>query len=230
MKYTLADRFMWLFLKGVCLKTLKTEHPEWDYKYIAKTAKQTYRSMVEQTPSIGSYSENSLKKNLTGGMVWIAVFEAAREKYGDSMTTELYEKMCRATIAMPMMLKAAKRMKPFTAKFQQKAIEKARCENQIDSPYNWHTKIVQGKVDEEFTVIYTKCGLCRLAKERGHSDILPAMCRTDYIMFEAMGAILHRDKTLSNGDDCCYYYCTKPGSEAEKTWLSQHPEGTFKPV
>ena len=85
----------------------------------------------------------------------------------------------------------------------------------------------QGKVDEEFTLSYTRCGLCELARKRGHLDILPAMCRTDYITFEAMGAILHRNKTLASGDDCCLYYMTKPGSEAEQRWQDEHPDGTF---
>ena len=100
-------------------------------------------------------------------------------------------------------------------------------ENRIDSPYNWQAHYQLGKVDEEFTLSYTRCGLCELARKRGHLDILPAMCETDYITFEAMGAILHRNKTLASGDDCCLYYMTKPGSEAEQRWQEEHPDGTF---
>ena len=48
------------------------------------------------TPSIGSYRENSLKKNLVGGMVWFAIYETAKERYGIQMSLPLYEKMCRA--------------------------------------------------------------------------------------------------------------------------------------
>ena len=83
------------------------------------------------------------------------------------------------------------------------------------------------KESPECTLFYTRCGLCELARERGHLDILPVMCKTDYITFEAMGAILHRDKTLALGDDCCYYYMTKPGSEAERRWQEEHPDGTI---
>ena len=39
---------------------------------LRKEAKKRYREIVNATPSIGSYRDNSLKKNLTGGMVWIA--------------------------------------------------------------------------------------------------------------------------------------------------------------
>ena len=42
-----------------------------------------------------------------------------------------------------------------------------------------------------------------------------------------IGACLHRDKTLATGDSCCDYLYTRPGSEAEKRWLAEHPEGSF---
>ena len=65
-------------------------------------------------------------------------------------------------------------------------MKRSERENRIDSPYNWQAHYQLGKVDEEFTLSYTRCGLCELARKRGHLDILPAMCRTDYITFEAM--------------------------------------------
>ena len=227
MKYTLADKLMWKFMQGRCFKVLREECPEWDIDKLRKDARKRYQEIVDATPSIGSYRENSLKKNLTGGMVWIAIYEIAKERYGERMSVPLYEKMCRASISNPMMLKLAGIAKPFTRKFQEGLIKRSERENRIDSPYNWMAHYEQGKVYEEFTLYYTRCGLCELARERGHLDILPAMCRTDYIMFEAMGVILHRDKTLASGDDCCHYYMTRPGSEAEKRWQKEHPEGTF---
>ena len=160
-------------------------------------------------------------------MVWFAIYETAKERYGSQMSLPLYEKMCRASIAMPMMLRMARMTKPFTRKFQESMMKRSERENRIDSPYNWQAHYKQGKVDEEFTLSYTRCGLCELARKRGHMDLLPVMCKTDYITFEAMGAILHRNKTLASGDDCCLYYMTKPRSEAEHRWQDEHPDGTF---
>ena len=227
MKYTLTDRLMWHFMQGTCYKVLRVECPEWDYHQLRKAAKNRFREILTSTPSIGSYRENSLKKNLVGGMVWFAIYETAKERYGIHMSLPLYEKMCRASISMPMMLRMARMAKPFTRKFLESMMKRSERENSIDSPYNWQAHYQLGKVDEEFTLSYTRCGLCELARKRGHLDILPAMCKTDYITFEAMGAILHRNKTLASGDDCCLYYMTKPGSEAEQRWLDEHPDGTF---
>ena len=227
MKYTLTDRLMWHFMQGTCFGVLREECPQWDFHLLRKEAKKRFREIVMATPSIGSYRENSLKKNLIGGMVWIAIYETANERYGTQMSLPLYEKMCRASISMPLMLKMTRAAKPFTRKFQESKMKQSERENRIDSPYNWQAHYKQGKADEEFTMYYTRCGLCKLACDRGHLDILPAMCKTDYILFEAMGAVLHRDKTLAAGDNCCYYYITKPGSEAERRWQDEHPEGTF---
>ena len=58
-------------------------------------------------------------------------------------------------------------------------------------------------------------------------DILPIMCSTDYTVAKLMGVNLHRDKTLATGDPCCDYLYTRPGSEIEKKWQAEHPEGTF---
>ena len=227
MKYTLTDRLMWHFMQGTCYKVLRVEYPEWDFHRLRKAAKERFCDILTSTPSIGSYRENSLKKNLVGGMVWFAIYETAKERYGSQMSLPLYEKMCRASIAMPMMLRMARMTKPFTRKFQESMMKRSERENRIDSPYNWQAHYKQGKVDEEFTLSYTRCGLCELARKRGHLDILPDMCKTDYITFEAMGVILHRNKTLASGDDCCLYYMTKLGSEAEQRWQDEHPDGTF---
>ena len=101
--------------------------------------------------ALRSYRENSLKKNLVGGMVWFAIYETAKERYGSQMSLPLYEKMCRASISMPMMLRMARKAKPFTRKFQESMMKRYERENRIDSPYNWQAHYKQGKVDEEFT-------------------------------------------------------------------------------
>ena len=59
------------------------------------------------------------------------------------------------------------------------------------------------------------------------ADILPIMCETDYTVADRIGVCLHRDKTLATGDACCDYLYTRPGSEIEKKWQAEHPEGTF---
>ena len=107
-------------------KVLQVECPEWDFHQLRKAAKERFREILTSTPSIGSYRENSLKKNLVGGMVWFAIYETAKERYGTQMSLPLYEKMCRASISMPMMLRMARMAKPFTRKFQESMMKRSK--------------------------------------------------------------------------------------------------------
>ena len=56
--------------------------------------------------------------------------------------------------------------KPFTRIFQKSMMKRSERENRIDSPYNWQAHYQLGKVDEEFTLSYTRCGLCELARTK----------------------------------------------------------------
>lgn len=96
----------------------------------------------------------------------------------------------------------------------------------IKSDSNWTPNFGKGAPDYS-TMRFTTCGLCALASRTGHRDILPIMCSTDYTVAKLMGVNLHRDKTLATGDACCDYLYTRPGSEIEKKWQAEHPEGTF---
>ena len=80
MKFTLTDRLMWHFMQGTCYKVLRAEYPKWDFHQLRKAAKERFSDILTSTPSIGSYRENSLKKNLVGGMVWFAIYETAKER------------------------------------------------------------------------------------------------------------------------------------------------------
>ena len=113
-----------------------------------------------------------MKYTLTDRLMWHFMQGTCyKVLHGSQMSLPLYEKMCRASIAMPMMLRMARMTKPFTRKFQESMMKRSERENRIDSPYNWQAHYKQGKVDEEFTLSYTRCGLCELARKRGHLDI-----------------------------------------------------------
>ncbi|MBO4475642.1 MAG: L-2-amino-thiazoline-4-carboxylic acid hydrolase [Bacteroidales bacterium] len=225
MRIVLMDRAVFAVVSSVSVKELRKEHPEWDGRRIKKQAKPCYLKMLQETPEIGSYSENCLKICLTGGAVWFSVYEAVEELYG-KMSDELYGRMCNATYSIPIMARKYRKMPFFDAKFQDKYAAKMEKVLKIKSDSNWTPNYGKGAPDYS-TMRFTTCGLCALAKRTGHHDILPIMCSTDYTVAKLMGVNLHRDKTLATGDACCDYLYTRPGSEIEKKWQAEHPEGTF---
>ncbi len=227
MKFTLMDRLIWSKIAPTCLNTLKTHRPEWDTKAVGKAAKRRFKQIVEETPSIGSIKENPMRFSLNGSMVWFAIYEAAHERYGDSMDLELYGQLCHDSFSSPFFINQYKKKDMFSQATLDKRDRVAAQINAIDAEYNWQQQNIRGETPDEYTLIYTKCGICKLAERLGHKDLLPPMCKADYIVMDAAGVCLHRDKTLAHGDDCCLYYCTRKGSEAERRWQEAHPAGTF---
>ena len=225
MKIGIVDKVVFAVVANTSIKELRKEHPEWKGRKIKKLAKPRYLKMLQETPEIGSYRDNCLKICLTGGAVWFSLFEAVEELYG-RMSNDLYSKMCNATYTIPIMARKYRKMPFFDAKFQDKYAAKMEKVLKIKSDSNWTPIFGKGAPDYS-TMRFTTCGLCALAKRTGHQDILPIMCSTDYTVAKLMGVNLHRDKTLATGDACCDYLYTRPGSEIEKKWQAEHPEGTF---
>lgn len=226
MRIELIDRIMFSVISPVCIKELQKEHPHWDGRALRKNARKRFVKMMEETPSIGGFFRNCWKKNLVGGAVWFAYYEAVEELYG-KMSGELYGRMCNACMTMPAMARKYAAIPFFSEKYQDSYIRKVEKANSIKSDYNWTTVIRKGETVDSLSVCFTTCGLCALATRTGHRDILPILCETDYTVADQMGVVLHRDKTLATGDPCCDYLYTRPGSAVEKRWQAEHPEGTF---
>lgn len=76
------DRIAFSVVSKTCVKELVKVHPEWDGRTIKRNAKPRFKKMLQETPSIGSHSQNCMKMNLTGGAVWFSIYEAVEELYG----------------------------------------------------------------------------------------------------------------------------------------------------
>ncbi|MBQ9471091.1 MAG: L-2-amino-thiazoline-4-carboxylic acid hydrolase [Bacteroidales bacterium] len=227
MRLTLIDHMIWRMIAPTCLKELAAKRPEWDIRAVRREAKRWFKRIVRETPSIGSIRQNPMRLQLNGASVWFAMYEAAHVLYADSMDLPLYEAMCIASFSSPAMLGRFTKTDMFSQQAMARRDAMAAKVNAIDAEYNWQQQNIRGQTPDEYTLIYTKCGICKLAGRLGREYLLPPMCRADYILMEAAGVCLHRDRTIAHGDDCCYYYCTRKGSEAEHRWQEAHPEGTF---
>ena len=72
------------------------------------------------------------------------------------------------------------------------------------NPYSWNMNYLPYEDESGYEARFTKCGICRLMKENGLYDYVPAMCRLDYTMSEAGGASdFVRQYTLASGGPYC---------------------------
>ncbi len=213
MKNSLCERIMWYAISPTIFKFIEQSWKDIDIKRIKKLSKDNYKAIIKRTPDIGSFRKNPLRISLAGGMLWLSVYDAMEGK----MNSEDFEKMVSATIQAPMLKRGFQKQKAFDIKAQRKKIAKNRIANSAsDSEFNWNTELILGRDENEYTVIYHRCGLCALGRQEHHEDLIPYMCKMDYESISLMGGVLKRNGTIASGADCCDFYVCKKGSKWDK--------------
>lgn len=212
MKYTYCERLMWHALAPAVFRYLARREASWDIPALKKRTKNIYKEMVSRTPEIGSLKENSLRICLSGGMVWLSVYEAAEGK----MSEECFAGLVNAGMEAPLVKMSfqSKAKKVFTLEAQQRRADNAAKGNAIsDSPFNWNTEVILGRDADEYTIFYRRCGLCALGRQEGLFYLVPYLCALDIMSVQWMGGVLYRTKTLAQGGDCCDFYICRKGSQ-----------------
>lgn len=218
MKYSYCETLMWHAMTPSMFRWLKGQKPDWDSSKLRREAKKIYRQMTARTPDIGALSQNSLRICLSGGMVWLSVYEAAAGK----MDEDCFAGMVLASMEAPLIKSSFQRKELFSAQAQKKRLEKAKSGNAVsDSPFNWNTEVILGRDADECTILYRQCGLCALGRQEGLLHLVRHMCVLDILSVEWMGGVLYRTKTLATGGDCCDFYVCRKGSK----WEAERNEG-----
>ncbi len=213
MKNSLCEKIMWYALSPTIFQFIKQYWKDIDIKNVKRISKNNYKDMIQRTSDIGSLRKNPLRVCLTSGILWLSIYDAMEGK----MNQEQFGEMVSATIEAPMLKKNFQKQKAFDIKTQKKKIEKNKIANAAsDSEFNWNTELILGRDENEYTVIYHRCGLCALGKQEHHEELIPYMCKMDYETIAMMGGVLKRKGTIATGADCCDFYVCKKGSKWDK--------------
>ena len=213
MKNSLCEKIMWYVLSPTIFQFIKQYWKDIDIKNVKRISKKNYKDMIKRTPDIGSLRKNPLRMCLTSGILWLSIYEAMEGK----MDQEQFGEMVIATMEAPILKKNFQKQKAFDIKPQKKKIEKNKIANAVsDSEFNWNTELILGRDENEYTVIYHRCGLCALGKQEHHEELIPYMCKMDYETIAMMGGVLKRKGTIATGADCCDFYICKKGSKWDK--------------
>ena len=208
MKYTFCEKLMWFALAGPSFQYLESR----GRSVSKKKSKAIFRQMVARTPDIGSLMENPLRICLSGGMVWLSIYEAAEGKLEETVFGE----MVTTSMASPLIIASfkAKAKTAFTIEKQQNRADVAARTNPLcgDNPFHWNAEVILGRDADEYTLNYHQCGLCALGKQEGLFHLVPYMCVLDIMSIDWMGGVLHRTKTLATGGDCCDFHICRKGS------------------
>ncbi len=83
-----------------------------------------------------------------------------------------------------------------------RATERLRAADR--NPYSWNMELLPYDDGSGYEARFSHCGICTLMAELGLSDLVPAMCRLDYIMSDAGGrSVFVREHTLAEGGPYC---------------------------
>lgn len=94
MKYSYCEKLMWLAMNGVIFKLLEEKTPDVDCKQWKKKSKERYKQIISELDEICDMMKNPLRVSLSGGAVWMAVYETAPNK----MSEKLFSEMVTATM------------------------------------------------------------------------------------------------------------------------------------
>ncbi len=206
MKYGLKPWLMYTAFKGSFRKQVALL-PEEDASRVMSKARQTYKDILSAIPEFDS--DDRFIINILSAALLAAVYMNLHKKPGLAAVTQLYHNGMTNAV-MRLFLKAANN---YTPKAQQKLKEQATASQRKTNPYSWRFEYQPGSEINEYSAVFSTCGIKRLFDELGISEITPAMCSYDYVMADLAGSIFTREFTLAAGGPCCdCHYRKKPKS------------------
>ena len=198
MKYNFTARTFEIAFSYLAKKYYQ-EHPEdFDIKPVLKKVKKEYSNILYRTPSI----HNSLESNLIG-----ASYLFALAKKVPNMTPQKLDKIIDYGLHSPLLIKLHAHKNIFSNRAQNKMIKAAKQSIKSTKEMDWSFTYQKG--ENEFWLTYTRCGICKLAKNENVLEYLPCMCKMDFAKYEMVHAKLERTMTLASQGSCCDFHVTK---------------------
>ncbi len=169
-------------------------------KGIAAGAKRRYREIIGRLPEFEK--ADRFRMNIVNCAMFSAFVlnlpekpdpEKAAAYYRESMMTGPMKWFCRWS--------GRKKFTPSDLEGMKRTAELRAADR---NPYSWNMDYLPYRDGSGYEARFTKCGICTLMKELGIYDLVPAMCRLDYIMSEAGGtSVFVREHTLASGGPYC---------------------------
>jgi hypothetical protein len=169
-----------------------------DFSQISK------RELNEILPQVTDIGESLFSLNYSFGPAYIAWFKAFSEQglNVDEIGKNIWlmnERMI-TIIPQPILKQIGKSNLQACRKKAKNHVEKQNI-GKIH-PYDWKVNYRDINTNT-FEIDITECALKRMADDFGASDLLPSICRMDYMFSHLMGNGFERTMTLGDGNDLC---------------------------
>ncbi|MBR1797830.1 MAG: L-2-amino-thiazoline-4-carboxylic acid hydrolase [Clostridiales bacterium] len=193
---------MWIIYKKTFRDALFTDlkYDKNTAKRIIKDAKPEYRKIISKLPEFEK--GDRFKTNIVNCALLVAILKSMDRRPDVKELTDFYEH-AMTTPATRWFCRKAGRIK-----FSDKDIRKQKATADLKAgdrnPYSWNMDFLPYEDGSGYEARFYTCGICKLMKENGFYDLVPAMCHLDYTMSEMGGAsVFVRDYTLASGGPYC---------------------------
>ena len=202
MKYSGMPWGMWLIFGGSFRKNLTNVlgYDKEKAKNLTKKAKSEYKRIIGGLPDFEK--GDRFKMNIVSCAQFAAFYLQLKDKPTLEKATEYYNK---SMMTKPMKWFCRKSGKKKFTKSDIEGMKKTAVFRAADrNPYSWNMEFEEFADGSGYRAKFTSCGICRLLKDLGISEVTPAMCALDYAMSEASGAdVFTREYTLASGGAYC---------------------------
>lgn len=196
-----------LLFKLFCGSFKKEIASVYDVDFARKTllqAKRLFNLMMRNPPDI-DWNGPMVMNTLVAAFV-ASVYNAGREK----ITPDQMRGIMTKGLESQGLFKHFLSMNDYFCKdWQDQRNASAKLSQKREFSDDFVAEFVYGETTDEYGVVYHECGIYKLLKREGCTELAPFMCGFDYVMVKYMNATLKRTKTLATGGDCCDFWYTK---------------------
>ncbi len=147
-----------------------------------------------------------LERQVMLGTVYLAIYRILKKREKDvkeiwQLCSGIVEKMLKS---IPWFKKWLLRMRLFSSTEKIRIKQSAELSKESNYPEDFVFDYVEGngkKYDYGMNIV--RCALCKFLARKNAHELLPFICKTDFLFSKHFGYELSRTKTIAGGDDMC---------------------------
>ena len=169
-----------------------------------RKGKAEYRRLLTHADDLGP--GNPMATNAYFAYVFAAAWlgsgrRITTNEMGRVMTDMLESRLLRTVFAMTNLNRTPKKWEKDMRKYAAWYREYGK-----EYPVNWVVNFDDTRHKDGSYYYFTRCPICEFCQREGISELMPALCATDEVMFRLQHGKLHREHTIANGDPVCDYW------------------------
>ena len=169
-----------------------------------RNGKKEYRRLLEKADDLGP--NNPMAENAYFAYVFAGAWlgsekQISPEEMALVMTDVLESKLLRTYFGFTDMNRQPKKWEKEMRKYEKWFLKHGR-----DYPVNWNVGFDETLHKDGSYYYFTRCPICEFCNREGISELMPALCATDKVMFRLQHGKLYRSHTIANGDGICDYW------------------------